>query len=215
MEFSPRANSTSSILNGDNSPVPACDLQSFNTPTWDGVYPDVSDCINVDAPATHFGIRRRFEMHATFADSEGSACKNCEYRQYVLGYFRGRRRDTGQWDYFPHALSPTENLSPTEFIEDGVLSGGKWMRYGHRQDPPPSSPSTPTGWYHLTQDSYTPNRATGCNYSSDDAPGMAIPKATYNLADFYLKFRGRIIHMPSETVVSTHEWECTCLRAAP
>jgi hypothetical protein len=141
-------------------------------------------------------------MEATFNTSATAACANCEYRQFIKGYFKGTKND-GTVEKFDKLLAPGVLLSETVFQEDGGNLGGNWTRYGHREDQ--------SGIWTNVIDTYTPApRATGCTYNGGDMPGICLPSTTWKGYNMHLSFEGRIVQMPAETVVSTKSWDVFC-----
>jgi hypothetical protein len=140
-------------------------------------------------------------MEATFASSATAACANCEYRQFLKGYFKGTKQD-GTVETFDKLLAPGVLLSATTLQEDGGNLSAGWTRYGHRGDP--------SGIWTNTIDSYPPDRATGCTYEGGDYPGICLPTSTWKQYDMHLSFEGRIVQMPAETIVSAKNWDVFC-----
>ena len=154
-------------------------------------------CVNTFAitdlgiPAPGRPLSRQFDMDATFKNNGTNSagisccCKCCEYRQFVMGYFKTSADWIPWWSTIEHELGPSGTMSENTLKEDQSGQPGRDptnqpYNYGHR-----SLPAWPDDIYDQ------PNRAAGCHYRGHDAPGFGAPVPKY--AKFYLVFVARII----------------------
>lgn len=186
--FSPRATSISS-LSASNAAV--CTPTSFNTPY------SPQGCHKTKNANGTYHVYYPFSMKADFSSVAPAQCSLCEYRQNVKGYFRYKENATAPWITVPQVLYGGVMLSATTYNEDGC-NGGKY-RYGHRSE------------IGCDNDTYSPARLTGCQYSADDAPGLNNIPAGY-IYDFSLDFQGEIVDtsVTPPKVVLTNTWSTPC-----
>lgn len=111
-----------------------------------------------------------FKIRATFDNAIPCTCANGEYRQYVRGSF------TAGGNPVTHMLGPGRPLDPTTFQEDGDVAAG--TAYGYH-----SSPGT--------KSRFLPDQAGGCNFESEDEPG--ITSASGTVVTMNLDFQGDLI----------------------
>ncbi len=127
-----------------------------------------------------------FTCTATFAGDAGSNCAEGEYRQRVMGRFSVNGMTLA------HILCGRTLLSPTQFSEDGcpppTCSG-----YGHR------------ACLQRPFDTYTPTRATGCEYASECSPGFRNVQGG-DMYEIELTFQGLLVDVASGAALVTREW---------
>lgn len=119
------------------------------------------------------GFMAAYSVVATFTNSAGGDCSSGEYRQFIKGHF------AVDGSVITHMLCGERVMSDDVFLEDGcappTCSG-----FGHR-----ACPASP--W-----SSYTPDQATGPQYTMFDQPGFTNlqAEATYVID---LQFQGKLI----------------------
>jgi hypothetical protein len=137
-----------------------------------------------------------FSPTATFKAGSGETCAPGEYRQYVQGVFKAAG------SVLTHVLCGQVVMRADAYLEDGCPSG-TCTAYGHR--------SCPTG----PLDQYTPDQATGCNFSMYDEPGFhSVVKGTsYSIA---LDFKGQLINTAAGGAVLQEKlWSVTGSTVVP
>ena len=141
-----------------------------------------------------FLVTKHFSIDAEFTDGGDGACKCCEYRQYVRGY--KKRKPPGQkWQTEQLFIWGGVPLSKDVYHEDGDPTKRDGV-FGHRDIKCPV-------------DSYGEDegeeRATGCRYHADDAPGEAYITGTEY--EIHLEFMGVIIDVcNSNSNCAEKEW---------
>ena len=165
----------------------ACSVTTFNVPK------SKSACKTVGNK-----IGQSFGMDIDF----GGTCGNCEYRQYIKGYFdvngiRLTHMLPGAAN--PPTYQPGRAMSATTYLEDGLSPyPGFGPHYGHRNE------------IGAADDVYqSPNRATGCQYRGTDFPGISGLRSgdTY---DIHLDFKGEAINTAEGTTLRSTTWTVYC-----
>jgi hypothetical protein len=140
-------------------------------------------------------VGQTFEMNAWF----DPPCRRCEYRQFIKGYARVRKRlelfSLGGWQDVRLVGASGQQIPDKDFVEDG--KGGR--AYGRRQ-----LPDDP--W-----DRYLPpdDRLNGCAYQGGDAPSIG-GLSLGDHVDLKLDFMGRIVDVPTGHVVWEGQWSIHC-----
>lgn len=161
-------------------PAQKCCVDRFALPPA----PLVNEVIRPSAGLRKAGAR--FKMEVDFNPAPAPcACKCCEYRQWVRGYFKYGG------ETIKHML-PSGEMSETEFKEDGITNPPPGPHFGHRDEPGGDD------------DRYLPARTDGCQYRGTDLPGIrGAPGVRFEVK---LEFKGEIIDVCNHNVVRTATW---------
>lgn len=165
----------------------ACSVTRFEVPK------DKSAC---RTEGTHTG--QSFRMEIDF----GGTCGNCEYRQFIRGYYKVNGVELAHMlpgPANPPRYEPGQPISRVDYLEDGLTPyPGYGPHYGHRNE------------IGAADDIYqSPDRATGCQYRGSDFPGISGLRSgdTY---DIHLDFKGEVINTAESSTLRSTTWTVAC-----
>jgi hypothetical protein len=132
-------------------------------------------------------FKARFSSTGVFTHGANETCAHGEYRQYIMGKFEV------DGSVLTHMLCNPTQLSQTVYHED-LCGPPTCTAGGYRACPE-----------HATDRYYTPDRATGCDFYMEDAPGFGLVEAgkTYVIE---LSFKAELIDTSSGVVLQTKTW---------
>lgn len=165
----------------------ACSVTTYNVPK------NKSGCRFVNTK-----VGQSWEMEVDF----GGTCGNCEYRQYVKGFFKLNGMELSHalpGASNPPTYQPCRSLSRGSSYEDGVCPyPGYGPHFGHRAQ------------IGAADDIYqNPNRATGSEYRGSDFPGMG-GLVTGDQYEIDLTFTGHAINTAEGTTLRSSTWTVQC-----